>query len=119
MAIHVVTVGERFLFTHAQYQNGYLIDKETGKILRTLAKGYKCTRFTLAGPYLLGANMDVHDLSDPADIRLLSTGPAIDPSQCVGALVSNGRIFYTAHGSGLQLSMVYGEDAEGAGDKNP
>jgi hypothetical protein len=111
-AIHVITIGKRFLFTHSQYENGYLIDKQTGKILRMLTKGYKCTRFTFSQPYLLGANVDILDLSDAADIKLLSTGPAVDPSQCVGAIVSNGRIFYTSHGSGLQLSQVYGAEAE-------
>ncbi len=110
-AIHVITVGDRFLFTHAQYDNGYLIDKQTGKILRTLTKGYKCTRFTLSEPCLLGANMDVYDLSDPGNIKLLSTGPAVDPSQCLGAIVSGGRLFYTSHGSGLQMSQVYGAEA--------
>ncbi|MHC4405253.1 MAG: outer membrane protein assembly factor BamB family protein, partial [Planctomycetota bacterium] len=109
--IHVITIGEEFLFTHHQYENGYLIDKQTGKILRTLTKGYKCTRFTFSKPCLLGANMDVHDLSDPTSIDLLSTGPALDPSQCVGAIVSNGRIFYTGHGGGLQVSQVYGDEA--------
>jgi outer membrane protein assembly factor BamB len=113
-AIHVITIGERFLFTHAQYENGYLIDKETGKILRQLTQGYKCTRFTLSEPHLLGANMDVHDLTDIEDIRLLSTGPAVDPSQCLGAVVSNGRLFYTGHGSGLQISQTYGAEAASA-----
>jgi hypothetical protein len=111
-AIHVITVGERFAFTHAQYDNGYLLDKDSGRILRTLTKGYKCTRFTLSGPFLLGANMDVHDLSDTGAVTLLSTGPAVDPSLCVGSMASNGRIFYTGHGSGLQLSQVYGDEAE-------
>jgi outer membrane protein assembly factor BamB len=110
-AIHVITIGPRFLFTHAQYENGYLIDKQTGKIVRTLTEGYKCTRFTLSPPYLLGANMDVHDLSDTENIDLLSTGPAVDPSLCLGAIVSNGRLFYTAHGSGLQTSLTYGAEA--------
>jgi len=110
-AIHVITVGQRFLFTHAQYENGYLIDKETGKILSTPTKGYKCTRFTLSEPYLLGANMDIYDTSDPRNIKLVSTGPAIDPSQCIGAIVSNGRIFYTAHGSGLQVAQECGSQA--------
>ncbi|MBN1422847.1 MAG: PQQ-binding-like beta-propeller repeat protein [Planctomycetes bacterium] len=113
-AIHVITIGDGFLFAHSQYENGYLIDKGTGSILRTLTKGYKCTRFTLCGSLLLGANMDIYDLSDPADIRLLSTGPAVDPSQCVGAIVSNGRVFYTAHGSGLQVSQVCGAEAASA-----
>ncbi len=110
-AIHGITLGDRFLFTHAQYENGYLIDKQTGKIVRTLTKGYKCTRFTFSKPCLLGANMDVYDLSDTENIQLLSTGPAVDPSMCVGAIISNGRLFYTAHGSGLQLSQVYGPEA--------
>ncbi len=111
-AIHVVTVGDRFLFTHAQYENGYLIDKKTGKILSMLRKGYKCTRFTLSEPYLLGANMDIYDTSDVENIRLVSTGPAMDPSQCIGAIVSNGRILYTAHGSGLQVSLRCGLKAD-------
>ena len=73
-----------------------------------LRKGYKCTRFTLSEPYLLGANMDIYDTSDVENIKLLSTGPALDPSQCIGAIVSNGRVFYTAHGSGLQACQVPG-----------
>jgi len=115
-AIHVITIARDFLFTHAQYENGYLIDKRTGKVLRTLTKDYKCTRFTLAGDCLLGANMDVWDLSSAPNgsFDLLSTGPALDPSQCVGAVVSNGRMFYTSHGSGLQASMLYGDEARSA-----
>ena len=38
-------------------------------------------------------------------------GCGLDPSQCVGAIVSNGRIFYTGHGGGLQVSQVYGDEA--------
>jgi outer membrane protein assembly factor BamB len=111
-AIQVVTVGDRFLFVHAQYRNGYLLDKATGKILTTLAAGYKCTRFTWSEPYLLGSNMDVHDLSQIDDIKLISTGPRLDPSECIGSVVSNGRLFYTCHGGGLQASQVYGAEAE-------
>jgi hypothetical protein len=44
--------------------------------------------------------------------RLVSTGPAVDVLQCVGAQISNGRLFYTANGSGLQLSTGYGADAQ-------
>ena len=113
-AIHVITIADRFLFTHAQYENGYLIDKQSGAVLRTLTEGYKCTRFTFCEPYLFGANMDVYDLSDRENIKPLSTGPAIDPSQCLGAFVSNGRIFYTSHGSGLQVSQVCGAEAASA-----
>ena len=61
------------------------------------------------GNYLLGPNMDVLDTSN--ENRLISTGPAVDVLQCVGAQTSNGRLFYTANGSGLQLSMNYGDEA--------
>jgi outer membrane protein assembly factor BamB len=111
-AIQVVTIGPRFLFVHAQYRNGYLLDKGTGKILTTLTQGYKCTRFTLSEPYLLGSNMDVYDLSDVDAIKAVSSGPRLDPSECVGAVVSNGRVFYTCHGGGLQACQVCGKEAE-------
>ena len=110
-AIQVVTVGSRFVFAHAQYQRGYLIDKYSGKVLSMLKNRYKCTRFTLSEPYLVGANADLIDVTDPKNIKLVSTGPGVDPSDCVGAVVSNGRLFYTGHGSGLQLSYTYGSEA--------
>jgi hypothetical protein len=110
-AIHVTTIGPRFLFVHAQYQNGFLLDKDTGKILTTLTQGYKCTRFTLSEPYLLGSNMDIYDLSDINNIQFVSSGPRLDPSECVGSVVSNGRIFYTCHGGCLQVCQVSGEEA--------
>lgn len=113
-AIHVVTIGPEFLFVHAQYRNGFLLDKNTGRILTTLTQGYKCTRFTFSEPYLLASNMDVHDLSDINDIELISSGPRLDPSECVGAVVSNGRIFYTCHGGGLQACQVCGTEAASA-----
>ena len=58
--------------------------------------------------------MDVLDLSDEKRITLLSSGPRFDPSECVGAMVSNGRIFYTGHGAGLQACQVYGSEAGSA-----
>jgi outer membrane protein assembly factor BamB len=112
LAIQVVTVGPKFLFVHAQYEYGYLLDKETGKILGMLPDNYKCTRLTLSDQFLLGSNMDVIDISDLDDIRLVSTGPRVDPSECVGAVVSGGRLFYTGHGGGLQVSQVYGAEAK-------
>ena len=108
-AIHVVTIGQEFLFTHAQYKNGYILDKKTGKIVSTLAKGYRCTRFTLCEPYLLGPNMTLFDLSDQN--RLVASGPVADVLLCVGAFISNGRLFYTTNGGGTQLSYTYGEEA--------
>jgi len=110
-AIQVVTIGSKFLFVHAQYQNGFLLDKATGKILKTLTQGYKCTRFTLSEPYLFGSNMDVYDLSDINNIKLISTGPRIDPSECVGSLISNGRLFYSCHAGSLQVCELWGTEA--------
>lgn len=107
-AIHGVTVGPKFLFTCGQSKDGYLIDKATGKILTTLTKAYRCTRYTFSDPYLLGVNMDI---VDTADGSLVSSGPSIDPNACVGSLVSNGRIFHTSQGGGLQASLVYGPEA--------
>ncbi|MHC4178355.1 MAG: outer membrane protein assembly factor BamB family protein [Planctomycetota bacterium] len=114
-AIHVITVGERVLFTHSQYKNGYLIDKQTGKILSTLVPGYRCTRFTLSEPYLLAPNLTLYDLSRnghrPKVGRLAYCGPAVDVLLCVGLFASNGRLFYTTNGGGFQASLVYGEEA--------
>ncbi|MHB8899509.1 MAG: outer membrane protein assembly factor BamB family protein [Thermoguttaceae bacterium] len=112
-AIHVITVGERFLFTHSQYRNGYLLDKATGRIVNDqLTKGYRCTRFTLSEPYLVGPNLDLFDLTDPMKASLASCGPPIDLLVCIGGMVSNGRIFHTTNGTGLQCSAVYGSEAE-------
>ena len=109
-AIHVVTVGERLLFTHSQYEHGYLIDKDSGKILSTLVPGYRCTRFTLSEPYLLGPNLSLFDLA--RDGQLAHCGPAVDVMECIGAIASNGRIFYTTNGGGLQACLVCGEEAK-------
>ena len=109
-AIHVVTVADGRLFTHAQYRQGYLLDAASGKTICELTQGYRCTRFTMDGSYLLGPNMDAIDTV--RENELVSTGPAVDVLQCVGAQLSNGRLFYTANGSGLQLSMSFGEEAE-------
>jgi len=106
-AIHAVTVAGRFLVTHAQYQSAYVLDKQTGKILHTLAKGYRCTRFTCCEPYLIGPNFDLFDLSGAP--RMVSSGPQLDVLMCVGAFCSNGRLFLTTNGSGLQASMVCGD----------
>ncbi len=108
-AINVVTVFDKFVFAFAYGGQSYLIDKETGRISSTFNKAYACTRFTVSSPYLLGANMDAIDLSQGN--VLVSSGPPVDVRECVGAVVSNGRIFYTTQGSGLQSSQVCGEEA--------
>ena len=67
-------------------------------------------RFTLSEPYVLGANMDMIDLSQEG--KLVSTGPAIDSRECLGAVVSNGRIFYTSQASGFIVSQTYGPESK-------
>jgi outer membrane protein assembly factor BamB len=111
-AINVVTVGSKFAFVFAYGSDGYLIDKATGKILSTFNKGYACARFSLSEPYVLGPNTDMIDTS--AGHKLASTGPPVDVRECVGAVVSNGRIFYTAQASGMQVSKVCGAEAQEA-----
>ncbi len=110
-AIHGITIGAKFLFTCSQSRNGflYLLDKDTGKILTAVDKPYMCTRYTLSEPYLFGPNMDVFDTSTR---KFVSSGPAVDPNACVGSIASNGRLFYTSQGGGLQVSMVYGPEAK-------
>ena len=110
-AIHVITIGRDYLFTHAQYRQGYLINKNTGKLVGGLTRDYRCTRFTLCEPYLFAANMNIHEFSP--DSRLVYAGSSIDVLQCVGGFVSNGRVFYTTNGGGLQASLICGDEAEG------
>ena len=54
--------------------------------------------------------MDMIDLS--TNSQLVSTGPAIDSRECLGAVVSNGRIFYISQASGFVVSQTYGEDSK-------
>lgn len=63
-----------------------------------------------AGPYVLGADMDMIDLSQEG--KLICTGPAIDSRECPGAVVSNGRIFYTLQASGFVVSQTYGPESK-------
>jgi hypothetical protein len=63
----------------------------------------------ISEPYVFGPNMDVIDLSDGN--KLVSTGPAVDNRECVAAVVSNGRIFYTSQAAGVQISQVCGSEA--------
>jgi outer membrane protein assembly factor BamB len=108
-ALNVVTVGDRFIFSNALRGKGNVFDRLTGKVVSAVGHNYACCRFTLSEPYILGANMDMIDLSDGA--RLVSTGPAIDSRECLGAVVSNGRIFYTSQASGFQVSQTYGQES--------
>ncbi len=105
-ALNVVTVGERFIFSVALRGRGNVFDRQTGQVVNSIGHNYACCRFTLSEPYLLGANMDMIDLSDHG--KLVSTGPAIDSRECLGAVVSNGRIFYTSQASGFVVSQTYG-----------
>ncbi|HUQ70876.1 MAG TPA: PQQ-binding-like beta-propeller repeat protein, partial [Planctomycetaceae bacterium] len=106
-ALNVVSVGEQFIFSNALRGRGNVFDRDTGKVVGGVGHNYACCRFTLSEPYILGANMDMIDLS--ADSKLVSTGPAIDSRECLGAVVSNGRIFYTSQASGFVVSQTFGE----------
>jgi len=109
-SIKVVTITPKFLFTHSQYEHGYVLDKQTGKIINgSLLERYKCTAFTAADNYLFGSNLDIWDMRDPRSPRLIWTGPRLDPSECIGAFASNGRIYYTCQGAGLQACLVPSE----------
>ena len=112
-SVNVVTVGNRYLFSNASGKDGHVFDKATGKIVSRFTFGYACTRFAMSEPYVMGANLDLIDLS--SGNRLVTSGPAIDSRECVGAIVSNGRMFYTSQASGLQMSQLYGEEAQRAG----
>jgi len=109
-ALNVVTVGEKFIFSNALRGKGNVFDRQTGKVVDSIGHNYACCRFTLSEPYVLGANMDMIDLSDGG--KLVSTGPAIDSRECLGAVVSNGRIFYMSQASGFVVSQTYGPASE-------
>ena len=61
--------------------------------------------------------MDICEVTAAGATRLFSSGPGPDPSECIGACVSNGRIFCTGHGGGMQASLLYGEEAKPAEGK--
>ena len=105
-ALNVVSVGERFIFSNALRGKGNVFARDDGKVTFSILTNYACCRFTLSEPFVLGANMDMIDLSDGG--KLVSTGPAIDSRECLGAVVSNGRIFYTSQASGFVVSQTYG-----------
>ena len=109
-ALNVVSVGERFIFSNALRGKGNIYDRKTGKVYAGIQTNYACCRFTLSEPYVLGANMDMIDLS--AEGKLVSTGPAIDSRECLGAVVSNGRVFYMSQASGFVVSQTYGRDSK-------
>jgi len=108
-ALNVVTVGEKYIFSNALRGKGNVFDRTNGKVINSIGHNYACCRFTLSEPYVLGANMDMIDLSK--DGKLVSTGPAIDSRECLGAVVSNGRIFYMSQASGFVVSQTYGDDS--------
>ncbi len=105
-ALNVVSVGERFIFSNALRGKGNVFDQDSGAVVASIGHNYACCRFTLSEPYVLGANMDMIDLSDGG--KLVSTGPAVDSRECLGAVVSNGRIFYISQASGFLVSQTYG-----------
>ena len=108
-ALNVVSVGKNFIFSNALRGKGNVFDQQSGKVVQSVGHNYACCRFTLSEPYVLGANMDMIDLS--AGGQLVSTGPAIDSRECLGAVVSNGRIFYMSQASGFVVSQTYGPES--------
>lgn len=109
-ALNVVTVGDEFIFSNALRGRGNVFDRQTGKVVGGVDHNYACCRFTMSGTYILGANMDMIDLASGS--KLVSTGPAIDSRECLGAVVSNGRIFYISQASGFVVSQTYGEESK-------
>jgi len=109
-ALNVVSVGEKYIFSNALRGKGNVFDRDTGKVTYSILTNYACCRFTMSEPYVLGANMDMIDLSQEG--KLVSTGPAIDSRECLGAVVSNGRIFYTSQASGFVVSQTYGPESK-------
>lgn len=109
-ALNVVTVGDQFIFSNALRGRGNVFDRQTGKVVGGVDHNYACCRFTMSGSYILGANMDMIDLA--AGGKLVSTGPAIDSRECLGAVVSNGRIYYASQASGFIVSQTYGADSK-------
>ena len=109
-ALNVVSVGEQFIFSNSLRGRGNVFERTSGKVVGGVDHNYACCRFTLSEPFILGANMDMIDLSQ--DSKLVSTGPAIDSRECLGAVVSNGRIFYTSQASGFIVSQIYGDQSK-------
>ncbi len=62
-ALNVVTVGPRFIFSNALRGKGNVFDRTSGKVVSSIGHNYACCRFTLSEPFVLGANMDMIDLS--------------------------------------------------------
>lgn len=108
-ALNVVTVGPKYVFSNALRGKGNVFDRQSGAVIDSIGHNYACCRFTLSEPFVLGANMDMIDLS--RDGKLVSTGPAIDSRECLGAVVSNGRVFYFSQASGFVVSQTFGKQA--------
>lgn len=109
-ALNVVTVGAKFIFSNALRGKGNVFDRQTARIVSSVGHNYPCCRFTLSEPCVLGANMDRMELSDNG--KLISTGPAIASRECLGAVVSNGRIFYASQASGFVVSQTCGPHSQ-------
>lgn len=108
-ALNVVTVGRDFIFSNALRGRGNVFRQQDGKVDGGVDHNYACCRFTMSGSYILGANMDMIDLARGSE--LVSTGPAVDSRECLGAVVSNGRIFYISQASGFMVSQTWGDES--------
>ena len=74
---------------------GNVFDRQTGKMVSSLGHNYACCRFTLSEPYVLGANMDMIDLSDNGT-RALQTALWVNQEVCA-AVPYRQFVFTTQH----------------------
>ncbi|MFH1761539.1 MAG: PQQ-binding-like beta-propeller repeat protein [bacterium] len=109
--IRAVTIADQIVTAHSQRGLSVFLNPSTGKTLFTSLNDYKCTNFTLSYPYVFGCDINIYQITG-SSTTLIHAGPRLDPSQCIGGTVSNGRLFYTSQGSGILLSLVYGDEAE-------
>jgi len=93
---HVLQIGNlRFIRYTCHGSSPWLVVTQKPKqVLPTLELPFS---FVRKNPYVI---------TDIEDTKLLTSGPRLDPSECIRACGSNGRIFYTGQGGGLQTSLV-------------
>jgi hypothetical protein len=127
-ALNVVTVGERFIFSNALRGKGNVFDRQTGTIVSSIGQDYACCRFTLSEPYVLGATMDMIDLSDcrgrcrPCGSgREMRAAPSqihdgARPSLCCACRAGQGLVYRQVIGKDQHVYVFFSQlDVEGRG----
>ncbi|MFH1759807.1 MAG: PQQ-binding-like beta-propeller repeat protein [bacterium] len=109
-AIYAPTIGSDFILIHSQKSQAYVIDIGTGRTRFNFAGSYHCMPFAVTTGYMFACNLDAFEGTANSTKIVFSAG-RIDPSQCASPIISNGRLFYTGHGGGMQLSFVSGQEA--------